>query len=304
VLTLLTASTPRDLARRIGAELSAAPAPYDPIVALQTKGTKTPLFCVHPGVGEVLVFVGLAKFFAHERPFYALRARGFDGEPPFGTFAEMVGAYVDAIRKRQPHGPYAIAGYSFGAAVAFEIAKVLEEEGERVAFLGNFNLPAHIQQRMNELDSTETALNLALFLDLITEHQSQTLSADLRRLPSGEQLTHLMEISEPARLAELGMDAERFTAWANLATAMTGLGRTYQPAGRTRSSMTVFCAEPLHGTRYDWLEHQLRSWDDYTTGPNRYIDVPGEHYTLMGPQHVTAFQAILRAELDSALQGH
>jgi len=29
---------------------------YDPLVALQPKGTKAPLFCVHPGVGEVLIY--------------------------------------------------------------------------------------------------------------------------------------------------------------------------------------------------------------------------------------------------------
>src|SRR5439155_497121 len=108
---------------------------YDPIVPLQLSGNKTPLFCVHPGVGEVLVFVNLAKYFVNERPFYALRARGFnEGEKYFATFDEMVSTYVSAIRSRQPHGPYAVAGYSYGGAVAFEIAKVLESKGERAAF--------------------------------------------------------------------------------------------------------------------------------------------------------------------------
>ncbi len=109
---------------------------------MQLSGEKTPLFCVHPGVGEVLVFVNLAQYFVGDRPFYALRARGLnEGEQPFTSFAEMVETYVAAIRKRQPHGPYAVAGYSFGGAVAFEIAKVLEAAGERVDFVGSFNLP-------------------------------------------------------------------------------------------------------------------------------------------------------------------
>ncbi|KAK9764462.1 hypothetical protein K7432_008003 [Basidiobolus ranarum] len=51
---------------------------YDPVVPLQVTGSGVPIFFVHPGVGEVLIFVNLAKYFVNERPFYALRARGFD----------------------------------------------------------------------------------------------------------------------------------------------------------------------------------------------------------------------------------
>jgi acyl-CoA synthetase (AMP-forming)/AMP-acid ligase II/thioesterase domain-containing protein len=303
VLAILTAPSIRELAGRIEAGQYGEPAPYDPIVPLQTSGSKTPLFCVHPGVGEVLVFVNLAKYFVHERPFYALRARGFNpGEKPFESFAEMARTYADAIRAKQPHGPYAIAGYSFGAAVAFEVAKLLEAEGERVDFLGSFNLPPHIKYRMEELDYIETAVNLAMFLDLISKQQSKELPAQLRPLSKEEQLAHLIEISPPERLAELDLDLERFTAWADLADGLTGLGRTYHPSGSVRS-MSVFYAVPLRGTKQDWLEKELRRWDDHTQEPNRYIDVPGEHYTLMGPRHVATFQSILRAELDRSLSG-
>ncbi|MBI0376492.1 non-ribosomal peptide synthetase [Streptomyces albiflaviniger] len=300
VITVLTAPSVRQLAARLdgGAPGGAA---YDPVVTLQSGGEKTPLFCVHPGVGEVLVFVNLAKYFVGDRPFHALRARGFnEGEKPFTSFQEMVECYVEAIRARQPHGPYAVAGYSYGGAVAFEIAKVLEAQGERVDFVGSFNLPPHIKYRMDELDFVETATNLAFFLDLINKKQSLDLPAELRPLSQEEQLAHLLRIAPSARLDELDLDLAKFTAWAELAHGLTTLGRDYHPSGTTRS-MTVFYAIPLRGTKEDWLANELRRWDDYTTEPNRYVDVPGEHYTLMGPRHVAAFQAVLRRELDRAL---
>ncbi|MFE1882445.1 AMP-binding protein [Streptomyces diastatochromogenes] len=303
VLAILTSPSVRELAARVEAGRSGEPAPYDPIVPLQTSGDGTPLFCVHPGVGEVLVFVNLAKYFVHERPFYALRARGFNpGEKPFESFDEMARTYADAIRAKQPHGPYAIAGYSFGAAVAFEVAKLLEAEGERVDFLGSFNLPPHIKYRMDELDFVETAVNLAMFLDLITEQQAKTLPAELRPLGKREQLGHLLDIAPPDRIAELDLDLERFTAWADLADGLTGLGRTYHPSGSV-AAMSVFYAVPLRGTKQDWLNNELKRWQDFTREEPRYLDVPGEHYTLMGPRHVAVFQSILRAELDRALSG-
>ncbi|MFB8237892.1 AMP-binding protein [Kitasatospora purpeofusca] len=301
VLTVLTAPTVRSLAARLTQSRGLGETAYDPIVPMQTGGDKTPLFCVHPGVGEVLVFVNLAQYFVGDRPFHALRARGFeDGEKPFRTFEEMVDTYVDAIRERQPHGPYALAGYSFGAAVAFEIAKVLQEQGERVDFLGSFNLPPHIKYRMDELDFVETAVNLAFFLALIDKRQSAELPGLLRGLPQDEQITRLLALAPPARVAELDLDREKFAAWAELADRLTGLGQSYRPSGSVRS-MTVFYADPLRGTKEDWLANELRRWDDFTEEANRYVEVPGEHYTLMGPRHVAAFQAILRKELDRAM---
>lgn len=308
LITLMTAPTVRALAThlaereaRVHGPGGADPAAYDPIVPMQTSGTKTPLFCVHPGVGEVLVFVNLAKYFVGDRPFYALRARGFnEDEKPFATFEQMVDCYVEGIRARQPHGPYAVAGYSYGGVVAFEIAKVLRSQGERVDFVGSFNLPPHIKYRMDELDFAETAANLAFFLSLIDKKQSRELPRLLRRLAPEEQVDGLLALAPQERLAQLDLDADRFGAWAELANRLTDLGRSYRPSG-TVPSMSVFYAVPLRGTIDDWLNNELRRWDEYTTGENRYIRVPGEHYTLMSPQHVAAFQSILRRELDRAL---
>ncbi|MFJ4283616.1 alpha/beta fold hydrolase [Streptomyces massasporeus] len=301
VITVLTAPTVRALAARLGEHTASGTRSYDPLVPMQTGGTKTPLFCVHPGVGEVLVFVNLAKYFVGDRPFHALRARGFnEGEKPFTTFDQMVDCYADAIQRQQPHGPYAVAGYSYGGAVAFEIAKELQTRGERVDFVGSFNLPPHIKYRMEELDFIETATNLAFFLALIDKKQSIELPGLLRHLPREEQVAGLMALAPQRRLAELDLDADKFAAWAELADALTDLGSGYRPSGTVRS-MSVFYATPLRGTKQDWLDNELRRWDEFTTEPNRYLDVPGEHYTLMSPRHVAQFQAILRRELDDRL---
>ncbi|MGW0534820.1 alpha/beta fold hydrolase [Streptomyces sp. NPDC003032] len=300
--TLLQAPTVRALARHLaGGQSTEGDAAYDPLVPLQVTGDGTPLFCVHPGLGEVLVFVNLAKYFTGERPFHALRARGFgQGETYFGSFDEMVSTYVAAIRRAQPDGPYAVAGYSYGGAVAFEIAKRLEAEGDEVKFVGVFNLPPSISGRMNEITFTDGAINLALFLELINPADVEALTSRLRALPEAEQPAHLIEQAPKRRLAELDLTAERFTAWVRLAQNMVHLGRAYEPSGSVERTQVFYCT-PLRGTKQEWLDDQLRHWDDFTRGPNTYIEVDGEHYTLMSPQHVRTFQATLRRELDRAL---
>ena len=48
----------------------------------------------------------------------------------------MAADYITEIRRVQPHGPYFLAGHSFGGRVSFEMAQQLVREGERVSFLG------------------------------------------------------------------------------------------------------------------------------------------------------------------------
>lgn len=300
--TLLQAPSVRALAGRLTAARGTdGDGGYDPLVPLQVTGDGTPLFCVHPGLGEVLVFVNLAKYFTGERPFYALRARGFGrGESHFESFDEMVTTYVEAIRRTQPSGPYAVAGYSYGAAVAFEIAKRLEADGDEVKFVGVFNLPPSISGRMNEITFTDGAINLALFLELIAPADIEGLTATLHPLPEADQLAHLVDHAPKRRLIELDLTVEQFTTWVHLAQNMVHLGRTYEPSGAV-DDVRVFYCTPLKGTKQEWLDDQLRHWDHFTRSPNRYIEVDGEHYTLMSPQHVQTFQATLRHELSQAL---
>jgi acyl-CoA synthetase (AMP-forming)/AMP-acid ligase II/thioesterase domain-containing protein/acyl carrier protein len=301
VAAILQNSTVRELAAHLtGTSGVWGAARYNPLVPLQVTGSKTPLFCIHPGTGEVLVFVSLANYFTNDRPVYALRARGFNsGENPFGTFEEMVTTYVQTIRKRQPHGPYALAGYSFGAPVAFEIAKALEAQGERVAFLGCLDGAPYIGNPAEPLDFIGSTVVVAFFLGLIDKEQMQTLPGRIRAAGL-DPCTHIMQLAPARRFADLNLNLARFKAWANLAYSLVRIGEAYRPSG-TVESATVFYAEPLQGTKQEWLGKHLEQWDSFTRRSNRYVEVPGEHNSLLGPRNIAAFQAALRAEIRRAL---
>jgi thioesterase domain-containing protein len=171
-----------------------------------------------------------------------------------------------------------------------------------VDFVGIFNLPPHIQARMNEINPTDGAVNLAVFLSLIAKEDTPEILRGMREQGSahGKQMQYLLGRASRSRLAELDLDLDKFSAWMDLAQSMVKLGRTYQPGGNVRS-LSVFYCEPLKGTKEEWLNKQLREWDHFAREENRYIDVSGEHYTLMSPQHVQSFQATLRQELDRTL---
>jgi acetoacetyl-CoA synthetase len=130
---LFRAPTIASLADVLRAEKEPA---FSHLVGLRTEGSGRPLFIVHGIFGNVLQLLGLAERLQADRPVYALQARGVDPRlEPHRTIAEMAAAYIDAIRALQPTGPYALAGYSFGGLIAFEMACRLRESGEQVDLL-------------------------------------------------------------------------------------------------------------------------------------------------------------------------
>jgi len=47
----------------------------------------------------------------------------------------MAAAYIEELRMKQPHGPYALAGECVGGVVAFEMAQQLRNAGQQIALL-------------------------------------------------------------------------------------------------------------------------------------------------------------------------
>jgi thioesterase domain-containing protein len=79
-----------------------------------------------------------------DRPVFGLQPLPMDGKHRIPRTVESIAAeYIIQIRRVQPHGPYFLAGHSFGGRVSFEIAQQLVREGERVSFLGLINTAIH-----------------------------------------------------------------------------------------------------------------------------------------------------------------
>ncbi|EGC43064.1 conserved hypothetical protein [Histoplasma capsulatum var. duboisii H88] len=268
------------------------PKQYNPVVKLRSSGEKSPLWFVHPGVGEVLVFLNLAKYI-NDRPLYALRARGFEaGEEFFTDLPEICTTYFRHIKETQPWAPYAIAGYSFGAMIAFEIAKLL---GDEIKFLGSFNLPPRIKDRMRQLDWAEAGINLSYFLDLISKEHALELSPKLHELSYDDALDHIMSCATQSRLVELSLTRNKLRTWITLAHKMKEAALEYEPSGSV-ASIDVFHAIPLKlvaANPTDWIENKLSKWADFSRELPRMHQVDGAHYTMMSPEHPNACWSIV-----------
>ncbi|WP_218638298.1 non-ribosomal peptide synthetase [Actinomyces oris] len=269
---------------------------YNPVVTLQNKGNSTPIFFLHPGVGEVLVFVNLANLFLNERRVYAMRARGFSrNEPFFSSFDELVSVYFDSIRAYQPSGPYILAGYSYGGPVALPIAQKLEAMGEVVhTFI--IDAPPVIEHPRGDVDEIESALMLAFFLGFIDRDQVDEYNAVLRQSPELEPASFLYSKAPSRRIKELGQSLSSFRHWNKLAHRLSQIGIGYEPKG-VIDNVTVFYADPIWGDQRTYFDTMLRKWDGHSRRPVRYVEVPGEHHTLLNPKYVDKFYEIFESEL-------
>ena len=129
----------------LAAHLKAPSVPkFAHLVPLRTAGRGRPLFIVHGIFGNVLQLRDLAELLDSPRPVYALQARGADPrEAPHTRIGEMAEAYLAAIREVQDSGPYALAGYSFGGLIAYEMGVRLRAAGEAVDLLAMLETDLH-----------------------------------------------------------------------------------------------------------------------------------------------------------------
>jgi thioesterase domain-containing protein len=128
----------------------------DDIVVEIRDGSQPPLWLLHPIGGNVLYAHSFAKTLPTTRAVLAIQARGLNGKSaPFTSIIEAARFYLSILTRRQPRGPYFLAGPSFGGNVSYEMACMLEAHGQQVALLAlfdafgpNYPRPASLREQM------------------------------------------------------------------------------------------------------------------------------------------------------------
>lgn len=121
-----------------GAATSAAP-----IIFVQAGSDRKPFFFVHGDFnGWGFHCPRFARLLGENQAFYTFQPDGLPGQPDPTTIEAMADRYLPFLREAQPRGPYLLGGYCNGALVAFELAKRLDAQGEKVELLVLVSPPA------------------------------------------------------------------------------------------------------------------------------------------------------------------
>jgi len=126
------------------------------VVLLKKGGSKPPIFFIHDGEGETLLYRNLALALHPDHPVYGIQPYSRDGFPILHTrLDEMAAYYTEQICSVQPEGPYFLGGLCIGGFLAFEIARKLRQRGhsvEMIALIDTADVKAVLRRNLRSTE--------------------------------------------------------------------------------------------------------------------------------------------------------
>jgi amino acid adenylation domain-containing protein/non-ribosomal peptide synthase protein (TIGR01720 family) len=276
----------------------------DVLVPLQAGSPgRRPFFLVHSVGGEVVAYRELARRLGPDQPVWGLQTP----DPPLETVEEMAARFLADVRAVQPAGPYRIAGWSMGAAVAYEMARQLEAQGEAadVVALIDAVSPRWIAGEA-ELRDVEMLGLFALALADLHDVQIEGLELppELRLATLGLSQVDLSGLDLDAAL-EITLDLGRQAGLLPPSLDAAELRRLFERFRANRAALSRYQPLPYGGELHlfravdqvlDDLDPTL-GWNDLAPGRVRIFDSPGDHYTILR-EEVEALAERLRGLLE------
>jgi thioesterase domain-containing protein/acyl carrier protein len=280
VRALFEAPSPAGIARVVGAPQDRIP--LQVLLPLRRRGSRPPLFCVHPGFGLAWAYTSLLRHLDPEQPVYGIQARGIGDQTSWPeAFGELITDYLHEIRTVQPEGPYQLLGWSSGGLIAHALACALERSGHQVTLLAMLDAypdDGGAPEREGFGDEVATLFEAGLA-------SAASYGKFLTRMRDG-----LRGLYPP--IADLG-DPE-FAAV--MLAALNSLRLMHRPAQPFGGDLLLFTAQPDD----DRTEPKdPSSWAGFILGQIDVREVPAIHADMLKPSAA----AVIGAALESRLSG-
>jgi thioesterase domain-containing protein/acyl carrier protein len=271
----LEARFPAEASEGLAAAVTRSEEEDSPLVAIQPRGSQLPLFCVHPVGGTVFCYLPLARALGSDQPVYGLQSIGFSGgREPLGSIEEMAGVYLESLRSAQPCGPYRLAGWSMGGAVAYEMARRLTLAGEEVAAL--LLLDSSVPREAQPLDEADAFLAFAADLAGLTGRSLDLDPALLREMAPERRIPFFLERAGAAGALPAGVGARQLERLFQVFRANLKALRAWAPQPSALGEVVL--ARP---------EAKLAAgagdggWPELTGREVRVWPVEGDHFSLL-----------------------
>jgi thioesterase domain-containing protein len=270
---------------------------------------RPPLILVHPAGGGALCYAALADALAGDRPVWGLQAPGLEGEEePLERVEELAERYLaelaGALGPLETAGPIHFGGWSFGALVAFEMARKLAERGGEpalVAALDAAPMAAGEARPVPGAGGAPGALKAADEAELLARALADVVpvaAEELRGLDAAARADHLLrrarEVGALPPEPERGFHRRTAERLLRVFTANLRAATAYRPEPypgrlvlfRATDSRHLPAADPAAG------------WRGAALGGVEIVKVPGDHRTMVTAENAPALAAALDAVLD------
>ncbi|TWR31037.1 amino acid adenylation domain-containing protein [Mucilaginibacter pallidiroseus] len=292
--TLFEHSTVEQLAARL--DLGDEAISWDSLVPIKPQGSKMPLYIVHGAGLNVLLFNALAMNMDDEQPVYGLQAKGINGiDEPLDVMEEIAANYVEEIINHDPVGPYALAGYSLGGIIAYEMAKQMLAMGKDVKMLAMFDTYAEQTQKFDS--KAKKAFDKVWLLIKQIAYTPILMLQDPKRAIEYK----LRELRK--RIAKIGQKAIPVEKKQGYSAYSNEIHERSLAAQRNYELVPVDIAIELFRAKKKTFymdDFKYLGWRPYALKGVRVHDIPGEHNTIFAPPNDKQFGRVLQACLDEA----
>jgi thioesterase domain-containing protein len=207
-------------------------------------------------------------------------------DDPHTQVATMAAAYLGEIRSVQPHGPYFIGGWSFGAYVAFEMARQLKQQDEDVGLLAILDSGApHTDQRPDEedpIDSDDPVMLARTLEGFANVKEPLPIDEDyVRALAPDEQLLYIMEQAKKANIMPQELTLTQVKRSLQNFRSRVRAGKDFMPEPYP-GKVTLFKCEHIEPRNVETLQADPSwGWSEISSEPVDIHSVPGSHETMV-----------------------
>ncbi|NEQ98487.1 MAG: amino acid adenylation domain-containing protein, partial [Cyanothece sp. SIO2G6] len=270
--------------------------PWPTLVPIQPQGELPPLFIVPGAGGNVIYLNTLAQSLQPRRPVYGLQPKGLDGIEPCDDSVEgMAQRYIESIRTVQPHGPYRLAGHSFGAWVAYEMARQLEAAGESVAHVIALDTVAPYRDQVEVKGDRQEWQWLAMAMQQAEGLYGRTIGVEaavLKRLPDAQaQYEYALRQLIAADILPEGALVQQLQGLMSVYKLNNHTHYFVPPQAAIHAPVTLVRSEGGVGddpeiTQQEWYAWNDWGWQPYSQTSVQVIWTPGDHHTMMANPQV------------------
>ena len=262
----------------------------DHILTLE-KGDPDKMVFVIPGSdGLSDGYAELARTFKGKATVFGIQMLGlYKGEAPLKTIEAIARLNIEWIRSIQPEGPYRFIGHSFGALVAFEMTKQLEDQDQKVEQLGLLDMSTAMKREIPD-DRTKKAY-LIQRLTIILEKYKYIESNETTWLVQLGQLIAEMEFEDALPYVIRFVNAKFSTRKTDIEFIMqvfsivvTNAFIRYEAEGMVKAHLMVGKAEAV-----DWSKRNASlDWDKHAESVTS-TTVSGDHFSMVKGENILSF---------------
>jgi amino acid adenylation domain-containing protein len=295
--TLFKSPTIEQLSRALTGEVEeSADENWSPLVPIQPRGNKRPLFLVHGAGGNVLLYQALARHLAPDYPLYGLQSQGLDAKtPPLNSLEEMAALYLKEVRKIQPKGPYLLGGYCMGGTIAYEMAQMLLKAGETtrlLAMLDTYNFGLALKTNSTSHLLQKMKFHVGNFVKLSPGEMVKYIKEKARVARDGE-LANLLSRKGPAEPASPGSDEPTQLREASVQASNDAACDRYEPKPYA-GTLTLFKPK----VNYDYYPDPKMGWGDLAKGGIDPIELPVNPHAMLVEPYVQLLATELKSRID------